>query len=78
MPFGSKTDASIRTDGLVRGVVESVFSSLSIQLFLLGIVFIVAGYLKQIGPLAAMLSIWGGALVIIGVVSYVMVWNTRY
>lgn len=52
-------------------------NSLSIQIALLGVVFVVTGYVIQTGVMAALFPIWGGGLILIGVLSYVAIWRTR-
>lgn len=78
MATGSETDSSLNPAAMSRTVLETIANSLSVQLVLLGIAFVVAGYLKQFGPLAAMFAVWGAAFVLLGVASYLAVWKTRY
>lgn len=78
MATGPETGLSLNPESVSKRIVQTLVSSQSVQLVLLGIVFVLAGYLKQIGPLAAMFAVWGAAFVIAGVVSYAVIWKTRY
>ena len=65
------------TETRTRLLLRTVRESLSLKLAVLGVAFVLLGMYLRTGVYAALFPIWGGGLVLIGVVSYVAIWRTR-
>ncbi|QLH80470.1 hypothetical protein [Halosimplex pelagicum] len=75
---------TVRESTATTGAIEAITAlsgairrSLSLKLALVGLGFVSLGYLLQTGVYAALLPIWGAGLLLVGTVSYALVWRTR-
>lgn len=59
------------------GVLGTIRHSVLLMLAVAGALLILVGYIIHVGVWAAVYAIWGGALVIVGLVGYSFVWWTR-
>lgn len=60
------------------GPLERFKNSFSLKLAAAGVALIVIGYILQTGVMAAVLAVWGGALVVFGVAMYAFIqWSLR-
>ena len=58
----------------VTELLDSIFESVSLLVALIGFAFIVIAYILQTGAWAAILPVWGTALLILGIGSYGLTW----
>lgn len=61
----------------MRRSVGQVSGSASLTTLLVGMIFVVLGYMLYYGVWAAILAIWGVALVALGVLAHLVVWWSR-
>ncbi|MCU4742566.1 hypothetical protein OB955_21580 [Halobacteria archaeon AArc-m2/3/4] len=60
------------------GPVERFKNSFSLKLAAAGLALIVIGFILQTGVMAAVLAVWGGALVVIGIGMYAFIqWSLQ-
>lgn len=61
----------------LQSVLQTIRGSVLLMLAVAGVLTILLGYVIQTGVWAAILAVWGSALVIVGVVGYTLIWWDR-
>lgn len=61
----------------LRSVLQTIRSSVLLILAVAGVLTILVGYVIQTGVWAAILAVWGTALVALGIVGYTIIWWDR-
>lgn len=61
----------------LRGILQKIGSSVLLMIAVAGVLTVLTGYVIQTGVWAAILAVWGTALVIVGVVGYTAIWWDR-
>lgn len=72
-----RDDADGEPRGWLMRAVETLVGSLSLQLVVLGVLFIGVGVVFKAGALAAIVPIWGAGAIIVGVSAYTLIWWSR-
>ena len=72
-----RDDAGEGVSGWLLRAAETLVGSLSLQLVVLGILFIGVGVVFKAGVLAAIFPIWGAGAIIVGVSAYTLIWWSR-